>query len=73
LEGDLVIARPVVTHPSLERPVAFVGDHDLASLLADVQPGSLQALVDRWSMRLHRQEACRLAGWSLRKGLLQLC
>ena len=73
LEGDLVIARPVVTHPSLERPVAFVGDHDLASLLADVQPGSLQALVDRWSTRLHRQEACRLAGWSLRKGLLQLC
>ncbi len=73
LEGDLVIARPVVSHPSLERPVAFVGEQDLASLLADVQPGPLHALVDRWSTRVHRQEASRLAGWSLRKGLLQLC
>ncbi|MFM6129990.1 MAG: NAD(P)/FAD-dependent oxidoreductase [Sphaerospermopsis kisseleviana] len=73
LEGDLVIARPVVIHPSLERPVAFVGNHDLPSLLAEVRPGSLQALVDQWSTRIHRPEAARLAGWSLRKGLLELC
>ncbi len=69
--GDVIEPRLAVTHPALNRPLAFLAGVEIAPLLR-VVPGaqSLGHLVALWSSRLPPDVSARLIGWLIVRGLL---
>lgn len=69
--GDFIEARGALQHPSLGRPVAFLGGVEVASLLGEVERGgTLLDIVRRWSPGLPMQRGLEIAAWLLARGVL---
>jgi flavin-dependent dehydrogenase len=60
--GDLVAMKPTLHHPALERPVAFLGEWEVAMLLRPLRAGiTLDALMNAWQIRAESKPA--IASW----------
>ncbi len=71
IEDDFVTVKSALRHPSLESPVAYLGDSELAPLLRQVQPGATALqLAQVWSAQLARGNALAIAAWLVRQGIL---
>jgi hypothetical protein len=70
--GDEICARMTLSHPSLDRPVAFVDDTEIASLL-EIVPWSpnLELLIARWTSRISVQRAHHIASWLIKYNILE--
>jgi flavin-dependent dehydrogenase len=67
--GDFVAMNPALRHPCLERPVAFLGDLEVAALLRPLRPRmTIGALTDTWQIPLETKRA--IAGWLLKHRVL---
>lgn len=68
---DVVELRAALDHPALARPLAWLAGVELAPLLAGVaDAANLAQLIERWSQRMPRRDAARIAGWLLQKGIV---
>ena len=68
---DVVELKSAVDHPALDRPLAWLAGVELAPLVASVaDAANLAQLIERWSQRMPRREAARIAGWLLQKGIV---
>lgn len=71
LDGAFVTLKPAVRHPALEGPVAFLGGHELAPLLAGFPGGFTPVEIARaWSDRLPFQTGLAMLAWLANNGLL---
>ena len=71
IEGDFVVLKPALRHPGLETPVAFLGDHALAPLIARIRPGSTPLqIAQTWSDGMPLKSALSIAIWLLNAGIL---
>lgn len=59
LAGDLIRRAPALSHPSLERPLAYLGGTAIAPLLAPLMSGVEVAQLLRWWQRSVRAETAR--------------
>lgn len=68
---EFVTVQPALRHPSLERPVVFLGGWKVASLLRPVRAGiALGALMDAWQVPVRSKPA--IANWLFDRHILQL-
>jgi flavin-dependent dehydrogenase len=68
--GDFIAMKPALHHPDLERPVAFLGGCEVATLLRPLHPGmALGALMDAWKIPVGSKPA--IAGWLLKHRVLR--
>jgi flavin-dependent dehydrogenase len=71
LLGDRVELRRALTHPSLDRPVAFLGGIELVPLLEHLPSArSLAEALSTWALPSGR--ALKIAAWLHRRGLLEI-
>ena len=69
--GDVVERRRALTHPSLNRPVAFLGDNELGPLLdVLVEAPSLAQALERWDAALSAGRGRAIAEWLHARDLL---
>jgi hypothetical protein len=62
--------RHALHHPSLERPVAFLGGCEVAALLRPLHPGmALGALMNAWKIPVGSKPA--IADWLLKHRVLR--
>lgn len=67
--GSLVAMKSALRHPSLERPVAFIGDWEVAALLQPLHRGmTMRGLMDAWKIPVQSKPA--IARWLLKHGVL---
>jgi hypothetical protein len=70
--ADRVELRRALTHPALERPVAYLGGNELAPLLDGLSESApLERVVARWTQAIPRDAAYAVADWLARNGLLE--
>lgn len=71
--NDLIRLHPAVSHPSLDRPVAFLSGVALAPLIASTSTlRTIRELVGHWSGQLPEPTAYRVAEWLVRHQLLEV-
>ena len=71
--GDEIEPCFALSHPSLDRPVAFLGGIRVTPLLEAVQQcGNLESLLISWSNQIPRESVLSTAAWFLSKGILEL-
>lgn len=71
LDGDFVRRRDALAHPSLARPVAFLGPVGLVGLLREIEAGwTGTRIVDRWSRSLPRPRAQEILSWLWSRGVM---
>jgi hypothetical protein len=69
--GDRVEWRRALSHPALPRPVAFLGDSELAPLLDKLDADRrLGEVVEDWARSVTPALAYSIAGWLASRGLL---
>lgn len=69
--GDRIERRRALTHPVLDRPVAFLGGDELAPLLDELPAApSLADAIERWRRALPVGRADAIARWLHARGLL---
>jgi hypothetical protein len=67
--GRLVAMKSALRHPGLERPVAFLGDWEVAALLQPLHRDmTVRGLMDAWQVPAHSKPA--IASWLLKHGIL---
>jgi flavin-dependent dehydrogenase len=67
--GSLVAMKSALRHPGLERPVAFLGDWEVAALLEPLHRGmTIRGLMDAWQIPVRSKPA--IASWLLKHGVL---
>jgi flavin-dependent dehydrogenase len=72
LIGDRVRLAPALEHPGLDGAVAYVGGTPVVPLLAPLDDVSTIAdLVDIWAAAMPASRASELAGWLVRRGVLE--
>ena len=73
LVGNRIELRRALSHPALDRPVAFLGGSELAPLL-DYLPTapSLADAIGSWNRSLPSGRALEIAAWLRRRGLLEI-
>lgn len=65
--------RQAISHPNLDRPVAYVAGQEIASLLHVVaHVASLSTAIELWAHRMPPHTASSIAAWLCQKGVLQL-
>ena len=70
--GDQVARRRALRHPRLRRPVAYLGEIELAPLLETIEKrGTLGEAIQVWSLRLPAPMCLRVADWLCARGLLE--
>lgn len=73
LLGDRIELRRALTHPALDRPVAFLGGIELAPLLDHLPSAhSLVEILGVWEGALPSGRALEIAAWLHRRGLLEI-
>ena len=61
--------KSALRHPGLARPVAFLGDFEVAALLEPLQRGmTIRGLMDAWQIPVQSKPA--IASWLLKHGVL---
>jgi flavin-dependent dehydrogenase len=69
--GDRIGLRRALSHPALARPVAFLGDSELAPLLDRLGADRrLADVVEDWARSVTPAAAYSIAGWLASRGLL---
>jgi flavin-dependent dehydrogenase len=69
--GDRVEFRRALCHPALSRPVAYLGDNELAPLLDRLGANStLREVVEEWAGSIPSNTAYAIARWLANNGLL---
>jgi hypothetical protein len=72
LVEDRIVARPVVSHPSLRDPIAFVHGVDVSALLDAISPGmTVAAILQVWSTTIEPARAIGILSWMWRSGLVR--
>ncbi|MGY1829108.1 NAD(P)/FAD-dependent oxidoreductase [Geodermatophilus sp. SYSU D01180] len=72
LLGDTIGRRRALVSPELDRPVAFLGGHDIALLVDELAAAPcLAAAVRRWESALPGDRAMRIASWLHDRGMLE--
>ena len=72
LKGDLVTSAKALSHPSLERPIAFVEHIELVPLIELLTTGdTLEDIVTKWSHRVPAQSSLRILNWLWQRRLIQ--
>ncbi len=62
-----------LSHPNLDRPVAFLAGIHVTRLLEVVQQGgNLESLLTSWSTQIPRESVVSTAAWFLSKGILEV-
>jgi len=70
--NDQICLRAAVTHPNLNRPVAFVHDVELWPLLEMATTSTdVDSLIDLWSAHVPREKAYQIVQWLLDRRLLE--
>ncbi|MGH3692866.1 MAG: NAD(P)/FAD-dependent oxidoreductase, partial [Pseudonocardiaceae bacterium] len=73
LLGDRIELRRALAHPALDRPVAFLGDVELAPLLDQLPIApSLAEALRTWERSLPAGRALMIASWLHQRGLLEI-
>ncbi|MGH3994238.1 MAG: NAD(P)/FAD-dependent oxidoreductase, partial [Pseudonocardiaceae bacterium] len=73
LLGDRIELRRALTHPAVDRPVAFLGGIELAPLLDDLHAApSLAAAISSWDRSLPSLHGPKIAAWLHQRGLLEI-
>ncbi|MGH3873532.1 MAG: flavin-dependent monooxygenase QhpG [Pseudonocardiaceae bacterium] len=73
LVGDRIELRRALTHPALDRPVAFLAGSELAPLLDQLPTApSLADAVGSWDHALPPGRALAIAAWLRQRGLLEI-
>jgi flavin-dependent dehydrogenase len=71
IEGGFVTLKSALHHPSLDRPVTFVGGCEMPPLVRRLRKGMKPVeIAFLWSDRVSMTTGLALAGWLLSKGLL---
>lgn len=71
IHGDLVMLRRALAHPRLDRPVAYLGDTELAPLLDLLaEAGTVRAALACWSRCVPPDRARAILGWLVGHGVL---
>jgi flavin-dependent dehydrogenase len=71
LDRDFVTTKPALGHPNLERPVAWLGQHEVAPLLRRIgAPSTVAQLAVSWSDRVPFRSGIAIAAWLIRNGIL---
>jgi flavin-dependent dehydrogenase len=71
IEGEFVILKPALHHPSLDRPVTFVGGCEMSPLVQRMRNGMKpMEIALLWSDRVSIRTGLALTGWLVGKGLL---
>ena len=71
LDAEFVVVKQAICHPGLDGPLAFLGGHEVAPLLKDLQPGQTIAEIARgWTRGLPLEKGIALAHWMLTRGVL---
>lgn len=71
IDGAFVTLKPALHHPSLDRPVTFVGGCEMPPLVQRVRTGMKpMEIALLWSDRISIKTGLALTGWLLEKGLL---
>jgi hypothetical protein len=64
IRDDRIVSTPALHHETLDRPVAFLGGVELASLLDHVRPGlTVQAIVRNWSEHVSPELGWEIMDW----------
>jgi len=72
IAGNEICERMALLHPSLDRPVAFVGGIELGPLLAKLpEETSIGALLQLWSAEISLDHAKQVTQWLLSKRVLE--
>jgi len=72
LKGDLITPAKALSHPDLERPIAFVEHIELVPLIELLTPGdTLEIIVEKWSHRIPAQRSLHLLNWLWQHRLIQ--
>jgi flavin-dependent dehydrogenase len=67
--GSMVAMKSALRHPSLERPVAFLGGWEVAALLQPLHRAmTIRRLMDAWQIPVQSKPA--IASWLLKHGVL---
>ena len=71
IDGAFVTVKPALHHPSLDRPVAYVGGCEVTPLLRQLPAGLTPIQIARlWSDRLPLKTGLAITGWLASRGLL---
>lgn len=71
IQGDLITLARALTHPALERPVAYLGDVALAPLADALTPrASASEILRRWSRQLAPPAGMGVLRWMWSHGIL---
>jgi hypothetical protein len=69
--GRQVQRRPALRHPSLPRPVAYLGEVELIRLVRCLEPRpTLDEVLLEWAERMPMDSALAVADWLNRRGML---
>ena len=64
IQGDFIKTRRALTHPALERPVAFLNEVELVPLLRQIKLGQTAgSVVEAWSANLSFDLGWRVLNW----------
>jgi hypothetical protein len=71
MQEDLITSSPTIQHPSLDRPIAYLGGHDIVSLLTEVRQGkTVSDLIKVWSYKMPPDRAFEIFSWLWSKGII---
>jgi hypothetical protein len=71
--GDEIEECLALSHPTLDRPVAFLGGNQVAPLIEAVQQCcNLESLLTSWSTKIPQESVPSTAAWFLSKGILEI-
>jgi flavin-dependent dehydrogenase len=77
IDGMIIRRFPTLTHPALDRPVAWVGPVALGQILSSFTAGeTVASVLRRWSSQISMEVARRTLAWLLQRRILvdaQLC
>ena len=69
--GDLIETQPALTHPRLDRPVAFLGGVALAPMVEAIGPSvTPDALLARWSSHVVPATGRAVVQWLVDREIL---
>ncbi len=72
LSGTIIVQAQALKHPSLDHPIAYIGDIALAPLAADLREGAETGqLVTRWAQRMPAGTARKILTWMTTLGVLE--
>ena len=72
LHDDHIGSHMALHHPSLKRPVAYLGDQDLYHLLKDLEVcKSGEAMLQSWSNKISSQLGTSIISWLLSRGIIE--